>query len=372
MDKNIHSLLSQIGTIIKKNDEILDATGSRFNIFGILGVNHYETTHSAILAEFLNPKGSHALGTQFLDKLLEIVGLQFFLDTKQANVITEMWCGENGRMDIVIESCGKAIIIENKIYATDQYAQLKRYQDYANKKYHGNFKILYLTLWGDDASEHSGKDVVYTSISYRKVIIEWLEYCVMLAANYPTVRETINQYINHIKKLTNQDMSTKQKDEIIKIMLENIEASLNIVDNIDPVKEQIVYNCGLNLAKSIGVDSDKVECSQNKILIEYNGYYILFGCDTRGIYASIRTDAIVKQEKLNTIPPIKNALFSSYSAIEWNPYGYSYLNFSLKENSTLIELLDMNSSKYSEMKNWVDKMKSFIDNNILNGITYNN
>ena len=47
----IKSLLRQVNTIKKKNDEILDATGNRFNMFRICGVNHYENTHSAIIAE---------------------------------------------------------------------------------------------------------------------------------------------------------------------------------------------------------------------------------------------------------------------------------------------------------------------------------
>lgn len=53
--ENIRNLLNQIKSITNKNDEILDATGARFNMFKICGVNHYENTHSAILAEFLHP-----------------------------------------------------------------------------------------------------------------------------------------------------------------------------------------------------------------------------------------------------------------------------------------------------------------------------
>lgn len=56
MDR-INNLLNQVSIIGKKNAEILDATGGRFNMFRICGVNHYENTHSAILTEFLNPKG---------------------------------------------------------------------------------------------------------------------------------------------------------------------------------------------------------------------------------------------------------------------------------------------------------------------------
>ena len=56
--EKIINLLNQVGTINNKNNEILEATGSRFNMFQICGVNHYENTHSAIIAEFLNPSTS--------------------------------------------------------------------------------------------------------------------------------------------------------------------------------------------------------------------------------------------------------------------------------------------------------------------------
>jgi len=65
--KNILNLLTQVSIINKKNNEILDATGGRFNMFRLLGVNHYENMHSAILAEFLNPNGSHGLKGRFLE-----------------------------------------------------------------------------------------------------------------------------------------------------------------------------------------------------------------------------------------------------------------------------------------------------------------
>ena len=52
--------------IVKKNNEILEIMGTRFNIFHILGVSHYENTHSTILAELLNPEGTHGLHNSFL------------------------------------------------------------------------------------------------------------------------------------------------------------------------------------------------------------------------------------------------------------------------------------------------------------------
>lgn len=239
MDK-IRSLLTQVAIISKKNEEILDATGGRFNMFRICGVNHYENTHSAIIAELFNPNGTHGLKSKllrcFIDRLDKLDFLNF--NSEKARVYTE-YSTEEGRIDILIEDDqNKAIIIENKIYAKDQPEQLKRYNKYA-RKYKNGYQILYLTLSGNDASVQSGEGVSYLSISHAIDIINWLEKCVAIASRFPIVRETIIQYINHLKWLTNQDMDTKNKEEITEILskIENLKAAEVIYQNYNQVFE---------------------------------------------------------------------------------------------------------------------------------------
>lgn len=170
----INGLLNQVNLITTKNNEILDATGSRFNLFKICGVNHYENTHSAIIAEFLNPKGSHSLKSKFLESFIETLGEYCSVPnfkTSTARVITEHSTNE-GRIDILIEdNDNRAIIIENKIYAGDQPEQLVRYDRFA-KKYFNGYQILYLTLAGDFASDQSSAGVTYLAISHKEHIID--------------------------------------------------------------------------------------------------------------------------------------------------------------------------------------------------------
>ena len=234
---NIQHLLDRVADIKKKNTEILDATGGRFNMFRVCGVNHYENTHSAIIAEFLNPNGTHGLKSKLLECFVETLGKHFTIqdfDYRNARVHTE-YSTSYGRIDILIEdNQNKAIIIENKVYADDQWEQLKRYNQFAANTYkESNYQILYLTLFGDDASEQSSKGTSYLPISHKETIINWLEKCVAIAARAPIVRETIIQYINHLKQLTNQDMDTKNKEEIVNILsnVENLKAAQAIVQN---------------------------------------------------------------------------------------------------------------------------------------------
>lgn len=135
--KEIKNLLNQVAIINKKNEEILDATGGRFNMFDVCGVKHDEVKNSAIIAEFLNPFGSHGLKSKLLETFIETLGYKFNIkdfNLDRTRVITECSIDE-GRMDILIEdNLNKVIIIENKIYAKDRPEQLKRYDRYAQKK----------------------------------------------------------------------------------------------------------------------------------------------------------------------------------------------------------------------------------------------
>lgn len=247
----IDSLLHQIQIINTKNQEILDATGARFNMFKLCGVNHYENTHSSILAEFLNPKGSHGLNIKLLKAFVDLFAsddIKNSFNFEKAQVITE-YSTNYGRIDIVIkDNLQNILILENKIYAVDQFEQLKRYHSYAQK--YKKHEIFYLTLTGSEASEHSGQNIVYTRLSYAVQIIQWLEQCVHIAVNHPIVRETINQYINHLKTLTNQDMDIKNQDEILKNIVDNpnyIKSAQQIHQIWDACKKEIINRLKPNL-----------------------------------------------------------------------------------------------------------------------------
>ena len=267
--ENITHLLRQVETITRKNEKFLDATGGRFNMFRVCGVNHYENTHSAILAEFLRPDGTHGVKEEFLKCFVERCCNGFTLDNKSAVVWTEHSADE-GRMDITIEdSNGHAIIIENKVWANDQWKQLQRYDDFAQRTYgNGNYVILYLTLWGNRASEDSEQGFEdYRCISYKDDIIKWLDDCARIAAHLPTVRETIFQYINHIKSLTGQDMTTECKKEIMRLlcMRENLDAAYAVGENFTDMKNYMITEKLLSdLSNELKIKKEQIEVFRDR------------------------------------------------------------------------------------------------------------
>ena len=177
-----------------KQEEALKR-GERFNMFDACGVNHYETTHSAIIASLLDPKGSHGQGSLFLEEWLQVLCIDGLIEPSDAKVVTEFTTC-NGRIDILIEdNQNHSIIVENKIYAQDQQEQLKRYDDYAQMAYgHGNYQIVYLTLFGTEATSQSGDTVQYVQASYSRDIVGWLSKCIEKCATLPLIRETLIQY----------------------------------------------------------------------------------------------------------------------------------------------------------------------------------
>ncbi|MBV7440502.1 PD-(D/E)XK nuclease family protein [Weeksellaceae bacterium TAE3-ERU29] len=240
-------LIEKIKILNRYQKQIDKLTNDNFNIFKICGVNHYEVTHSSILAELLSNKGSHNFETKFLKLFLDtlkqdnIIESDFVFSLSDIEVTTEFSIGLGGRIDIIVKNRDQCIIIENKIYARDQFEQLKRYEEYAKRNFK-SYQLLYLNLWGDEASEQSSKGVDYKVVSYEHTIVNWLEKCIEISARKPIIRETLIQYVNHIKYLTNNTQLSQMNTEIIELLSkeENIEALFTISDNIDKVRNHLI------------------------------------------------------------------------------------------------------------------------------------
>jgi len=231
----------------KKNSKL---RGDNFNLFSILDIEARENkTHSAFIAELLDPKGCHDQGSVFLKLFIKVIlpeidpsGEKDMLDQfykEGSKVQKEFYIGKRddvnkagGRIDILISNGRESISLENKIYASDQYCQLERYCNHNTQ----NNTVLYLSLHGEVASEDSrgkleaGKD--YFNISYKEHISDWLELCLKEVPNLTSVRESINQYIQLIKKLTH-NLNMEQEKELFETMSNYLEEALYIANNYE-------------------------------------------------------------------------------------------------------------------------------------------
>lgn len=269
----ITNLLQQVSIIQKKYNEIAKITGENFNVFSIMRAESDEVrTHSRIIAELLNPQGSHSQGSVFLQLFFqEIVSLNDILDNfdyDNAKVLVEEHIGainknysEGGFIDIVIKDSKNQVVIENKIYASDQKGQLLRY-----KNKYPDCKLIYLTLDGKKPSESSYKienvqelkldDIIL--VSYKVIIKEWLEKCLEKSYSLPIIRETLVQYLYLIKKITNLSRNQNMEKEILDNILnnpQNTESALIIAGiGVEKIRFEICKRLFSQIQSRVGND----------------------------------------------------------------------------------------------------------------------
>lgn len=295
---SIKKLLSAVNKIVKANEKIQEERrirGDKFNIFDVVGLrSEEEKLHSAFLTELLNAEGNHgqkdAFLKAFIEKITEIGTNDF--KTEGSKAISEYVIGPidyvtntGGRIDILVTSGDKSssIIIENKINAEDQEKQLIRYNNFGrNKKYKNKFKLLYLTLDGHEASKDSAGEgtekVNYIKISYREHIVKWLNRCLELSALKPIIRETIVQYLDIIKRLTNQDMDMEKEDELLNTLINenNINSAYEIIYQKSQLDKRFIndyFTPKMNeMVKSI--NEDKGYKDENELIFEFDRFPI--------------------------------------------------------------------------------------------------
>ncbi|HNC33524.1 MAG TPA: PD-(D/E)XK nuclease family protein, partial [Bacteroidia bacterium] len=247
----IQNLLSQINLISKHYDKISTLTGEKFNIFSIMSMERNEVyTHSAIITELLNPNGNHGQGDIFLKAFIDTINSRIEQENKSNNKIPylnncdglkEQTIKEfldiqpsGGRIDIYITNKKQSIIIENKIDADSQENQLLRYYNYAVKKYATDFWLIYLQKTED---KHTDADLDYScginkklansietkakviKITYEHEILQWLKECLKYTSNLPIIRETINQYIHLVNKITNRSNNNLMANDILENLI---------------------------------------------------------------------------------------------------------------------------------------------------------
>lgn len=207
---------------LKQRQEIEDESAAhRFNVFQILKMERAETrTHSPFLANLLNPRGSHGQKTLFLHsfirKFIEEPKSENFIHDHTAYGIQEELNTGNGFIDIWIRSLNPEkpfqIVIENKVYAGDQWNQMTRYRDYLDTFKNGwdSKMMIYLSPFENSGPKsHSMSSEVlkdltdkssFRSISYKTDIASWLTKC-LDDCKAPKVKHTIEQYLQTIKHL---------------------------------------------------------------------------------------------------------------------------------------------------------------------------
>jgi len=246
----IEELLKTIG-ILAGQIQSQGRASDGFNVFKLCGVDHYETAHSKILAEFLNPHGTHGAGEEYLVRFFEALGID--LEVPVSTEISTEEAFDDGRLDILIQNNhpGRewAVVIENKIYAGEQPSQIPRYWNWLKKKGWGDDRIyvVFLTLDGHESETAKALpiDVSRTRVkcaSYKEHVAGWLNACIGISAENPFVRESLRQYRNLINDLVCESKEDGLMEKIKDICVTNHEtfyAAMCVAQAADSIRAEV-------------------------------------------------------------------------------------------------------------------------------------
>ena len=224
--------------LIYNKYKLLDGMKSDFNIFSQL-LNPYDEVnlHSKLIYSILN---DCKFKKEFMLSFLKITGVisadNVSLDDLKIIDIEREKAFSNGRLDLFFSCNVKdkkyVIIIENKIFAGDQYEQMDRYIKFADKNQADIRKVFYLTLLGNAPSEDSASNLDKVNlISYNNEILTWIENCIKISAREPALREVLIQYADLLEKITGKDVDYTM--EVTNFLLESSE-NFNIANSIQP------------------------------------------------------------------------------------------------------------------------------------------
>lgn len=238
----------------------------------VLSADDEVRLHSRMLHSLLDPNGLHYQGSLFLELFFDILGFKdkkFEIEKARVEL-------EYKHIDLHITDGKKHIIIENKIHASDQESQIKRYIEKIIKPEDEdtisvlpeNITVIYLSIdrkkpsgyslgkidnskeyfeLSNDGSElqYKGsndilKDSVikFKSIHYQKDIVDWLKRCQYEVQNITNLNEAIRQYKEVVEIISNKYESkcTQMKDFLGKINSENLEIASKIYKEPDTYK----------------------------------------------------------------------------------------------------------------------------------------
>ena len=235
---NVKSLLAELKglSIAMKTAEVIHAPllSPHFNCFNYIKPN--ENKLSAIIADLLDPKGSHGQGELFFSLFLEIFDVNF---NSHFDVPLNRWIvrleestteieNSSRRIDIII-SCGTHCIgIENKPWAIDQNMQINDYAEHLNS-YDKKWCLLYLSgsnsLPGlrsitEDKRNELISEGFLKCCSYKNQIIPWLVNCEAKCRS-ENVRHFMKDFINYCKVDICGDSDMSNGDLVVDLILKN-------------------------------------------------------------------------------------------------------------------------------------------------------
>lgn len=348
LEKVLITLSGKIDTI----EQMERHKGEKFNIFSILNMERKEVeTHSMFLYELLNPDGSHFQGMKYLEIFIkEILKIEPF-EYENVKVGRETFADKR-KIDFTIANDDYYIAIEMKIDAGDQNKQVDDYFAFATKQNKINTEVYYLTLDGKEATEKSvqNENTKYKPISFEEHVLNFIEKSIEKSVSLPIIRETLIQYKNLIKKITNQTT----QDITMAVAVKNIITTPEMAKSATIMAQNLGYVWALREVKFWKVLADKLE----EYLTNKKGWIITYDdvfCD--------KQDNLIKsnEEIANVLAKYRKKNYCCGVTIQkddFELYLYSWtndnLNFQIEKSKNIDDIANICNitKKFEDDKRW--------------------
>ena len=191
--------------------------------------------HTRFLHNLLSPAGTHCQGSLFLEIFLKVCGLNNF----DININECFVYKEYDFIDLYITDGVKHIIIENKVYAADQNAQIERYIDKIKKanpedcQLANNLIVIYLSL---DRSKPSDESLGRFIFRDGKLINDKEEYVIKVITYEKEILSWIKRSKLEVGNITNLSMGLKQYEDVILQLYGK--ARRNLMSLVDYINDQ--------------------------------------------------------------------------------------------------------------------------------------
>lgn len=245
MNKNDKKIKAQQLLNLAKQYKSLLVKPQEYNLFSVLrGKTDEVRLHSRFIADLLNPKGQHGLSFYPLKLFLEHQAKISVVDANYDFVVKT----EEKNIDILMvnRQTSQAIILENKIYASDQEQQLLRYYNDVKQAGYKHISIIYLTPFGTLPSEYALKGdlgdlnaygVKIITMSYEHNIFNWIGLLINQSAQIPSLRESLIQYTLIIREIAEMSNDEAYINELKTLLIET--NSVDIVDGLQAARQAL-------------------------------------------------------------------------------------------------------------------------------------
>lgn len=183
----------------------------------IAGYPHYENVCSNMLAFFMDPTESHGLGALVLDALANAASIAGIDEGIGGNISVEreVTTEKGNRIDILIESDARVVLIENKIFADASNNPFDDYAAHLDGMSDGREKHKFLLTISPTSK---GGEWEFTNLTYDKFVDQirsMLGYHVAEADN-----RYLTLFLDFLNTLENLKEGTRMNQEFLKLLSE--------------------------------------------------------------------------------------------------------------------------------------------------------